>query len=278
MIFNLAKGFRRAIALSLASALGAATLSACSPETTNPTETSEVEVDEVEAETTASETTEATAEETALDEQMGEIVYFHSDFQNQVSEALFVVQEDGENGWGEVLVLNQSESSFQVPSDAETPLWVLGTVEDLSEAELQEQGVPESEWENYQDRPVVIAERITLVPDPSLLVENAESFLNQSVTVYGEVEVVAADNTFVLNDPNLFGGKGIILVQGADADLDSVVGEERAVVSGVLRPYVIADLEKDYDLSWDLELKEQLEADYQQTPVIVVDLALPVNN
>ena len=43
-------------------------------------------------------------------------------------------------------------------------------------------------------------------------------------------------------------------------------------MSGILRPYVIAELEEEYELTWDLNLIEQLEAEYSQLPVLVADL------
>jgi len=181
-----------------------------------------------------------------LASQFGKTFYFHGEFQDQLSEALFVVREDEDRNWGEVVVINQSDRAFQVPDNVATPLWIYGTVEQLTQAELQKNNVPEADWPLYDGQPVVAAERITLAPPPNELVENADTFLNQHVTVYGKVEPVAADNTFILEDPRLFGGKGIILIQGANADLDKVVGSEKAVVSGVLRPYVIADLKQEW--------------------------------
>ncbi|MGF1457807.1 MAG: hypothetical protein ACFBSG_02155 [Leptolyngbyaceae cyanobacterium] len=226
----------------------------------------------------ASEVEQNNDEDTDLMDQIGESFYFHGKFQNQFSDALFVVAEDEDRDWGNVLVLNQSDRSFQVPDDAATPLWIYGTVEILSEADLESNGVPESEWEKYEGNPLIVAERITLVPDPDTLVNNADTFINQPVTVYGKVEPVPVADTFILEDPGLFGGKGIILIQGADADLNAVIQSEKAVVSGVLRPYVIADLEEEYDLTWELSLQEQLEADFEQSPALIFDQALPVSN
>jgi hypothetical protein len=241
---------------------------ACTPQTENPTN----QPDAAESPTLLDDDSDAFAD------QIGEVFFFHGTFQNQFSDALFVVEEDEGRDWGEVLVLNRSDRAFQVPADAATPLWIYGTVEELTQADLSANEVPESEWANYQDTPVVMAERITLVPSPNDLVENADAFLDQHVTVYGKVEPVEADNTFILQDPQLFGGKGIILIQGANVDFDSVIDSENAVVSGVLRPYVLADLKQDYDLPWELEIQERLEADFQESPVIVVDQALPVIN
>jgi hypothetical protein len=247
-------------------------LLACTPQP--PAPTPESEVTESPTATSDPETTATSA----LADKIGESFYFHGAFQNQLSDALFVVQEDEDRGWGEVLVLNQSDRAFSVPTDAATPLWIYGTIEELTQAELETNEVPESAWADYEGQPVVIAERITLVPTPEELVENADSFLNQQVTVYGNVQPVEAANTFILENPSLFSGKGIILIQGANVDLDKVADSEQAVVSGVLRPYVLADLKQEYDLPWELDLQERLEADFEQSPVIVVDQALPVNN
>lgn len=255
--------------LSLLPILSCLTLFACTPQTEAPS---------TQSETSESAASSSAADSVALADQMGESFYFHGQFQAQFSDALFIVREDEDRGWGDVLVLNRSDRAFQVPADVATPLWIYGTVEELTETELQENEVPEAEWADYEGNPVMVAERITLVPPPDELVENADAFLDQHVTVYGEVEPVAADNTFILQDPQLFGGKGIILIQGANADLDAVVGSEKAVVSGVLRPYVIADLKQDYDLPWELDLQERLEADFEESPVIVVDQALPISN
>lgn len=253
----------------LLAVLSFSALLACAPETEAPAPQPGV-----------SESAESTADpvSVALADEMGESFYFHGKFQEQFSDALFVVEEDEDRGWGQVLVLNRSDRSFQVPDNTETPLWIFGTVEELTRENLQANEVPEANWADYEGQPVMVARQITLVPPPKELVENAESFLNQHVTVYGNVEPVEAANTFILEDPQLFSGKGVILIQGANADLDKVVTSEKAVVSGVLRPYVIADLKEEYDLPWELDLQERLEADFEQSPVIVVDQALSVEN
>jgi hypothetical protein len=249
--------------------MGCSTLWACAPK---------AETQAPQPETSEASALTADSDSMALVDQVGESFYFHGKYQEQFSDALFVVEEDENRGWGKVLVLNRSDRSFQVPGNVETPLWIFGTVETLTQEELQNNEVPEADWTNYEGRPVIVAQQITLVPSPNDLVENADAFLNQHVTVYGKVEPVEAANTFILQDPRLFGGKGIILIQGANADLDKVVNSESAVVSGVLRPYVIADLKEDYDLPWELDLQERLEADFEQSPVIVVDQALAVED
>jgi hypothetical protein len=234
--------------------------------------------DDVETSEAQPETEVAPSESAALAEQVGESLYFYAQFQEQLKEGFFVVTEDESRGWGDVIVLNRSDRSFQVPSDVTTPMWIYGTVETLTPDLLQEYQVAEAEWPDYEGQPFIAAEEITLAPAPDELVNNAEAFLNQHVTVYGKVEPIAsATDTFILQDPGLFGGKGVILIEGANANLSDVIGAEKAVVSGVLRPYVVADLQDEYGLTWELDLQNQLEADFEQSPVIVVQRALPAN-
>ncbi|MEB3212168.1 MAG: hypothetical protein VKL39_12475 [Leptolyngbyaceae bacterium] len=41
------------------------------------------------------------------------------------------------------------------------------------------------------------------------------------------------------------------------------------VVTGTLRPFIASEFEQEYDLTWDLDIQEQLEAEYTERPVLV---------
>ncbi|WP_170943969.1 hypothetical protein [Leptolyngbya sp. BC1307] len=49
----------------------------------------------------------------------------------------------------------------------------------------------------------------------------------------------------------------------------------RDPVTGVLRSYIRSDFDRDYDLQWDLSVKENIEAEYEQKPVFVADSIYP---
>ena len=51
--------------------------------------------------------------------------------------------------------------------------------------------------------------------------------------------------------------------------------DEKVVVTGTVRSFVKADFERDYDLSWDLDVQEEIEAEYTDKPVLVVDSIYP---
>ena len=50
---------------------------------------------------------------------------------------------------------------------------------------------------------------------------------------------------------------------------------QTVAVTGVLRPFVVADIERDYDLTWDLELQKKLEAEYREKPVFIANSVFP---
>ena len=200
----------------------------------------------------------------------GEAIALYGQFESHVGGTVFLLEETGNEALGNVLVVNSSDRAFAVPADAGTPMWAVGTILPLDPTTID--GIDPAELEAYAGKSAVYAERITLAPDPARLTTEAETFYNQDVTVYGEVEQVEAENTFILKDPDLFEGKGVIVIQTGDAALPSPTDDAKVAVSGILRPYVIAELEEEYELTWDLNLIEQLEAEYSQLPVLVADL------
>lgn len=45
----------------------------------------------------------------------------------------------------------------------------------------------------------------------------------------------------------------------------------------MVRPFIRAEIERDYDLEWDLELIEELEAEYTDKPALIVDSIYPAS-
>ena len=53
---------------------------------------------------------------------------------------------------------------------------------------------------------------------------------------------------------------------------NTAVKEDQTVaVTGVLRPLVVADLEREYDFNWDEGFVRQLEAEYNNRPVLIAE-------
>ncbi len=47
--------------------------------------------------------------------------------------------------------------------------------------------------------------------------------------------------------------------------------EEVVVITGVVRPVVKEDLEKYYNLKWDMEVQEKIEIENSSIPVLIAD-------
>ena len=74
----------------------------------------------------------------------------------------------------------------------------------------------------------------------------------------GEVGDLLSDNTFQLQEEGWFGGDEVLVI-----GVSPVAGlneAEEVVITGTLRPFVAAEFEEEYNLTWDLDLQEQLEA------------------
>ncbi|BDI14414.1 hypothetical protein ANSO36C_02160 [Nostoc cf. commune SO-36] len=81
-------------------------------------------------------------------------------------------------------------------------------------------------------------------------------------------------NSFTLDEDKLFGGQDLLVIRAGTPK--GVVNEgEKVAVTGVLRPFVLAELERDYDLQWDLTLQKQLEVEYSNKPVFVATEVYP---
>jgi hypothetical protein len=54
-----------------------------------------------------------------------------------------------------------------------------------------------------------------------------------------------------------------------------MVEGEDVVVTGEIRPFIAAEFERDYELTWDLDVKRQLEAEYENKPVFIAKSIYP---
>lgn len=192
-------------------------------------------------------------------------------------ENAFILQDDQLFGGSEVIVFNATGMPFLLPSEElAEEVQVTGEVRQFVIADLeQEYGLtldPEI-YAEYEEQPVIIAESIALAPDPEAVSENPEAFYNQVIAVSGQVEERVAPNAFTIEGEGLFEGEQVLVVGVTPNPV--LEDDEEVVVTGVLRPYVSADFERDYDLQWDLDVQEQIEAEYTEEPVLVAQEVYP---
>lgn len=259
-----AKGFRRSSVLKLVTAASIFLLPACTgpQSTTTPSEESNV-------------TTEELADEPASYE--GKEVTVRGEVDKTVDETSFLI-DDGNLFEGEgILVINATSEPFAIPDAGDSEVQVTGEVETFSSASTVEEyslTLDPTLYADYENQPVIIAKSLALAPDPGDITANPEQYYNQRIAIEGKVDDIYEPDLFTLDEEKLFATEDLLVLSPGLTSAD-VKDDEIVAITGVLRPYVQADFDEDYDLQWDLSVKENIEAEYEQKPVFVADSIYP---
>ncbi len=212
-----------------------------------------------------------------VEEYVGQTVSVRGEAERAVGESSFLLQDDQLFGGEELIVVNATGTPFVIPDDEPTEqVQVTGEVRELVVAEFEREYGLDLEPElyaEYENRPAIVAQSIAFAPDPEEVSEEPEQYYGRTIAVSGEIGEQIAPDTFTIRDEGLFGGEEILVVGVTpDPALDE---NEEVVVTGVLRSYVAAEFERDYDLGWDLNVRQQIEAEYTERPVLVADGVYP---
>ncbi len=183
----------------------------------------------------------------------------------------FVLQEEGLFEGDEVLVINVSQQMLPEQQD-NLELQVTGEKGMLVVADVeQEYGLdlnPEL-YVDYENKPVIFASSMVLSPEIEDVAENPDRYYSQEIAVKGEVKNINSDYAFILREDKLFSDDNLLIVNTTGEPIPNQ--DEKVVVTGTVRPYVRAEFEKDYNLTWDLDIQEEIEAEYTNQPVLIVD-------
>lgn len=212
---------------------------------------------------------------------IGQTVTVRSEPVEKVGDNSFTVSDEQFFGSEPILVINASDQPLLLPED-DVEVQVTGEVRNFVIAEIEQefdQTLDPTLYEEYEEQPVIIAQSIALAPEPGEITENPEQYYGETLAVTGEVEDIQSGAAFTLDEDQLLGSEDLLVIYAppaagteqseAMASLPTVTNDEQVAVTGVLRPFVASEFERDYDLGWDLELQEQLEAEYSNKPVLV---------
>ena len=221
-------------------------------------------------------TTEEVAEET--DKLIGQTVTIRSDALETVEPYTFTVADQELFGGENIIVVNASGEVFDLPED-DTEVQVTGEVAKFVVADIDSNyglDLNPDLYTEYSDRPAIIAQSLAPAPEPGEIAQDPTQYYGQTLAVTGEVEDIYDPSTFTLDEDELFGGEDLLVVVPNSTNSTVVIKDDETVaVTGVLQAFTVADLEKDHDLTWDLDVQEQVEAEYSQRPVLVVDKIYP---
>lgn len=187
----------------------------------------------------------------------------------------FVIQEEGFLEGDEVLVINVSEQI--IPEGAEElPLQITGEVGTLVMADVEEEyglDLDPDLYVDYESQPVIFADYMVLSPEIEEVSEEPENYYDLEIALEGEIDEIRNAYSFTLETNELFEGDELLVINATGEPIPE--DDQNVVVTGIVRPFIKADLENDYDLTWDLDVQQEIEAEYSEKPVLVVDSIYP---
>lgn len=219
-------------------------------------------------------TTEEVAENT--NQLLGRTVTIRSEPVRIIGTNAFTVEDNEFFNSENILVVNASGQPLALPQEDDVEVQVTGKVAKFVVADFErEYGLdlePQVEAE-YRDKPALIAQSIALAPKPGEITQNPSQYYGKPLAVTGEVEEIIGLTAFTLDEEKLLGASDLLVVSAIPKQ--TFTEGEKVAVTGELRPLVIADIERDYDLTWDLDLQKTLEAEYKNKPVLVAKFVYP---
>ena len=171
-----------------------------------------------------------------------------------------------------ILVIDISKTTWEIIGDKTPEILVDGKVERLNMERVKQKYKIELEpdaYARYEGKPVIIANSIIPSPDPEDLTANPEIYYGKSLAIKGEVDDVKDYGIFEIDEEKVFGGEDLLVLQ-PESEIQ-LIEEQTAIVYGVLRQFIIEDLERDYNLGWNSLTKAQIEAKYANKPVLVTN-------
>ena len=205
----------------------------------------------------------------------GEEVTVRGEVEEVESGVSFTIQEDGFLEGDEVLVINVSERDVPVVTE-DTPLQITGEVGTLVYADVEEEyglALDPDLYVDYESQPVIFADYMVLSPEIEEVSEDPENYYGLEVALQGEIDEIRNAYSFTLEEDELFEGDELLMINATGEVIPEE--DEAVVVTGMVRPFIKAELERDYDLTWDLDVQEEIEAEYSEKPVLVVDSIYP---
>ena len=176
---------------------------------------------------------------------------------------------------GSVLVINNTGETFALP-DAGVDIQLTGDVMETLTPELATDlklNLDEEFYNDYRDKPVVIASSLALAPDPTEVSTNPGDYYEQVIAIEGKVDDIYGLTSFSLDNESLFGGDDVLVV---GVPVSEEMTGNTVVVTGKLRPFIAADFTLDSELGWEADQASEIEAEFNERPVMVGDGIYPM--
>ena len=206
-----------------------------------------------------------------VDSFVGQSVSVRNDIIETIATNGFILDQDSVLNGEAILVIDPSQTSVSV-SNTDTPeVIVSGTVEKLNLARLGQKynlNLDRDLYSQYEGKPAIVATSVILSPDPEDLTKQPELYYDRPLAIQGEVDDVESYGVFEIDEEAAFGGEDLIVLQQKPIKLEE---EQNVIIYGVLRPFIVEELNRDYNFNWDLATQKQLKAEYDRKPVFVAE-------
>lgn len=212
---------------------------------------------------------------------IGQTVTVRSEPIRKIAPNTFTISDEQFFGKEPILVVNASGKPFVLPTNNDTEVQVTGKVAKFVVADVERQfdlDLQPDLYVEYEGKPAIVAQSIALAPEPGEITKNPNKYYGKRIAVPAEVEEIVGPNAFTLDEDQLIGGSDLLVLVATPKQKQTPIKDgEKVVATGVLRPFVVADIERDYDLTWDLNLQRKLEVEYRNKPVFIAESVYPVS-
>jgi len=117
---------------------------------------------------------------------------------------------------------------------------------------------------------------VILAPAPGEISDNPEAFFDQLIAVEGGVGEKYDDNVFTISQAQFLGGSDILVVKES-AGMANFEDDDDVVILGTLRPFDMAQLEREYNLMLDDDQWQTIESDYSDEPLLAAVQVYAIN-
>ncbi|BAZ08457.1 hypothetical protein NIES4071_02620 [Calothrix sp. NIES-4071] len=191
----------------------------------------------------------------------------------------FAVNDRRLFGGKPIVVINASGVPFNLPENRNVEVQVTGQVRNLNIPQIERDfklNVQDKYYQDYIGQPAIIARYIALAPKPAQVTSNPEQYYGRRVAVMGEVKDIQSPSLLKLDEDKLIGGQDLVVLLKHPSRVAINEGQTVAII-GEVHPFVIAEIERDYNLNlnWGWNLRNKLETEYKNTPVLVADSVYP---
>ncbi|RCJ21985.1 hypothetical protein A6770_04990 [Nostoc minutum NIES-26] len=176
-----------------------------------------------------------------------------------------------------IVVINASGIPFDLPLDQNIKIQVTGQVRNLVIPKIEREfnlKIQDEYYRDYINKPAIIAQNLILAPQPSQITQHPEQYYRYKVAVTGKLENIRSPVLLTLDKNQLFGGQDLLVLLKAPPKVTINQGQTVSVM-GEVRPFVVTEIEQDYDFTWDVNVKRALEAEYGNRTVLVAEVVYP---